>query len=249
MAFWGRFKYSYIPFAVLCLAFLSGSTLLSAQTLIFPQVADGGGIRSEIILTNPANLEDSGTIAFKDGNGAVLSLIFDGTPHSSIGYSIPAGGVLKLETDGTGNTQTGYATVVSDNQNSQITGTIIYNIDGFEVSVPSSSLSSQHHVFAERDSTADTGIALANPGDQDISIALLLLDQDGQLAGQATIELLAGAQLAQFIDQIFDGIGSDFQGSVHAQSDSEFAMVGFRQKTSGSLATLSVDADEENRAN
>lgn len=239
MAFWERFNDSYVPFAVVCLAFLSGATSLSAQTLIFPQIADGGGIRTEIILTNPANVEDSGTIAFRDSNGNALSLMFDGMPQSSIGYSIPAGGVLKLESDGAGNTQTGYATVVSDNQNSQITGTIIYNISGFEVSVPGSLLSPQHHVFAEKDSTTDTGIALANPGDQAISIALLLLDQNGQMVDQVPINLLAGTQLAQFIDQIFDGIGPDFQGSLHAQSDSEFAMVGFRQKTSGSLATLS----------
>ena len=226
----------------MCLAFLSGSTLLCAQTLIFPQIADGGGIRSEIILTNPASTEDSGTIAFKNGNGDALSVMVDGMPQSSINYLVAAGGVFKLETDGTGDTQTGYATVVSDNQNSQITGTIIYNISGFEASVPSSSSSPSHHVFAERSLTADTGIALANPGDENIAIALLLLDQNGQTAGQATLDLPAGGQLAQFINQVFDPIAPDFQGSVHAQSDDPFAMVGFRQKTSGSLATLSTSA-------
>ena len=234
-----RFKNSSMPFAVVCLAVLSGTTPLAAQTLIFPQIADGGGIRTEIILTNPNTVLDSGTIAFKDGNGDSLALPFDGMPQSSLSYSIPAGGVFKLETDGSGNTQPGYATVVSDSQSSQITGTVIYNVNGFEVSVSSSLLSPQHHFFAERDSTANTGIAWANPGDEDISIALLLLDPNGQTAGQSTIDLPAGAQLARFIDQIFDEIGSDFQGSVHAQSDREFAMVGFRQKTSGSLATLS----------
>ena len=226
----------------MCLALFSGSTLLFAQTLIFPQLADGGGIRSEIILTNPATTEDSGIIAFRDGSGDALSVMVDGMPQSSISYLVAAGGVFTLETDGTGDTQTGYATVVSDNQNSQITGTIIYSISGFEVSVPSSSLGPQHHVFAERDSSRDTGIALANPGDENIAIALLLLDQNGQTAGQVTLDLPESGQLAQFLNQIFDGIASDFQGSVHAQSDDPFAMVGFRQKTSGSLATLSTSA-------
>ncbi len=239
MAFWGRFKYSSPLFVFLCLTPLSGSTSLSAQTLIFPQIADGGGIRSEIILTNPATIEDIGTIAFRDANGDVLALIFDGVPQSSLSYSIPAGGVLKLETDGSGSPQTGYATVASENSNSQLTGTIVYNIGGFEVSVPSSPLSPAHHVFAERHSMADTAIAMANPGVSDASIDLLLLDQNGQTAGQTTINILAGAQLAQFIDQIFGGIAPEFQGSLYAQSDKAFAMVGFRQKTSGSLATLS----------
>ena len=242
MAFFGRSHCRYVPFTrmtLVCLTLLSGWTSLSAQTLIFPQIADGGGIRSEIILTNPATIEDIGTIAFKDGNGDGLDLMFDGVPQSSISYSLPAGGVLKLETDGSGSPQTGYATVASENPTSQITGTIIYTINGFEVSVPSSLLSPAHHVFAERNSTADTAIALANPGNSDASIAMWLLDQHGQTVGQTTINILAGAQLAQFIDQIYDGIASDFQGSVHAQSDREFAMVGFRQKTSGSLTTLS----------
>lgn len=182
MAFFGRSHCRYVPFTrmtLVCLTLLSGWTSLSAQTLIFPQIADGGGIRSEIILTNPATIEDIGTIAFKDGNGDGLDLMFDGVPQSSISYSLPAGGVLKLETDGSGSPQTGYATVASENPTSQITGTIIYTINGFEVSVPSSLLSPAHHVFAERNSTADTAIALANPGNSDASIAMLLLDQHG----------------------------------------------------------------------
>ena len=56
MAIWGRFKYSSPLCVVVCLTLLSGWISLAAQTLIFPQIADGGGIRSEIILTNPSIL-------------------------------------------------------------------------------------------------------------------------------------------------------------------------------------------------
>ena len=156
--------------------------------------------------------------------------MIEGTPQSSVAYAIPPGGVSKIETDGSGSTQAGYATVVSDNENTQITGNIVYVVNGFEVSVPSSPLSPHYHVFAERDSTLNSGVAFANPGDKDISISLQLLDQDGQIANGTLIDLQAGGQLARFINQIFDDVGSDFQGSLHAQSDDEIFHGGFAPK-------------------
>ena len=191
---------------VVCLSFLFWCAVPFAQnvTLVFPQIVDGEDISSEIILTNPASLEDRGTIFFKDGAGGALSLVIEETPQSSVAYAIPPGGVSKIETDGSGSTQAGYATVVSDNENTQITGNIVYVVNGFEVSVPSSPLSPHYHVFAERDSTLNSGVAFANPGDKDISISLQLLDQDGQIANGTLIDLQAGGQLARFINQIFD---------------------------------------------
>ena len=166
-------------------------------TLVFPQIVDGGGIRSEIILSNPVNLEDSGTISFWDSSGAAQSLMVSGTPQSSIAFSIPPGGVTKIETDGTGEPKSGYATVVANNENTQITGSIIYAVDGFEVSVPSSPLSARYHVFVERNSTANSGVAFANPGQEGITVTLLLLDQNGQTVDEVAIELGVMSHLTQ----------------------------------------------------
>ncbi|MDA2937086.1 matrixin family metalloprotease [Acidobacteria bacterium AH-259-A15] len=222
------------------LAILSGSLATGPiSTLTFAQIADGGGIRSEIILINPGIQQDSGTIFFRDGNGQPLSLVIDGTEESSVPYSISPGGVLKVQTDGAGATKAGYALVISDNMDSQITGNIVYSFNGFEVSVPNSPMSKQYHVFSERNPSANSGIAFANPSSKDLSIALFLRDQDGTRVEERTIDLLAGHQLARFITEIFQKVGSDFRGSVHAYADNEFSMVGLRQKVSGSLAILS----------
>ena len=59
------------------------------------------------------------------------------------------------------------------------------------------------------------------------------------MVDEVTIDLLSGQQLPRFINQIFDGIDLNFQGSIHARSDDEFSMIGLRQKTNGSLAVLS----------
>ena len=50
----------------MCLSFLFWCAVPFAQnvTLVFPQIVDGEDISSEIILTNPASLEDRGTYFF-----------------------------------------------------------------------------------------------------------------------------------------------------------------------------------------
>ncbi len=229
----------YLTVSIAGSFFFGGLAAGQGPTLIFPQIADGGTIRLEIVLTNPAGQEDKGTIFFKGENGQALPLVINGASVDSVAYSIDPGGVFKIETDGVGNAQAGYAIVLSENVNSEITGVIIYNVSGFEVSVPNSPLSSEYHVFAERNSTSNSGVAFANPGDKGITILVFLLDREGKMVDEVEIDLLSSQQLPRFINEIFDGIDLDFQGSIHARSDDEFSMVGLRQKTNGSLATLS----------
>ena len=79
--------------------------------LIFPQIAEGGGITLEIILTNASPQQDTGTIFFWDSNGQPLALTIDETENTSFPYSIEGGGVLKIQTSGTGKEpRVGYAT-------------------------------------------------------------------------------------------------------------------------------------------
>ncbi len=147
-----------VSYALLTLA----CSPLMAQTLVFPQIADGGGIRSELLLTNPTSQTDTGTIAFKATSGQALALSIGGVPRTEISYSIVPGGVFEVRTDGTGSVKAGYAIVSSNSQYSQLTGSLVYSLAGGEVSVPATSLDSAFHVFAKRDASSRTGIAIVN---------------------------------------------------------------------------------------
>ena len=222
------------------LATLGGALSAGSSTsLIFAQIADGGGIRSEIILTNSGDQQENGTIFFKDSNGQPLSLAIDEASQTSIAFSIPPRGALKIETDGTGDVKVGYATVELQNSESKITGSIVYNLNGFEVSVPDSPVSDEYHVFAERTASANSGVAFANPMNRDITIGVFLLGANGDRVAEGSVDLPAGRQVAKSITEIFADVDSNFVGSFQARSEGEFTMVGLRQRANGSLSTLS----------
>ncbi len=209
-------------------------------TLIFPQIADGGGFRLEVILTNPTAEVETGSISFQASTGDPLPLAISGSEAASISYSIPPGGIFKVQTDGAGaEVKSGYATVTSDNTASQITGTVIYNLNGMDISVASAPISTEFHVFVEKDELSNSGVAFLNPNDEAISISAILLNDVGEEIEAVRVDLSPGQHNAQFVDQLFSGVGQTLRGSVQAFSDGEFCLIGFRQRSSGSLATLS----------
>ncbi|MDA2935285.1 hypothetical protein MYX82_13230, partial [Acidobacteria bacterium AH-259-D05] len=164
-----------------------------SPTLIFPQIADGGGFRLEIILTNPTAEVETGSISFKASTGDPLPLVMSGSEAASISYSIPPGGVFKVQTDGVGAVvKPGYATVTSDNAESQITGTVIYNLNGMDISVTSAPISTEFHVFVEKDELSNSGVAFLNPNDEAISISAILLDETGEEIQTVSVDLSPG---------------------------------------------------------
>ncbi|MFQ5740956.1 MAG: hypothetical protein ACE5JX_18295 [Acidobacteriota bacterium] len=221
------------------MAILTASTGTSASQLVFTQLAAGGDIQSEIILLNPADKLDTGTITFRGQNGQPLVIPVDGVAQSTISYSIPAGGVVRIQTDKGGPVQVGYAQVLPDSPDSRINGNIVYNLRGFEVSVPNSPLSTQYHVFVELNASADSGIALANPGARAISISTQLLDSDGKQMAQKPIDLAAGQQMARFLNEIYDNLGPSVTATLQLESSDEFSLLGLRMRPNASLSTLS----------
>jgi len=220
--------------------FLSTATGQSGRpTLIFPQIADGGGIRSELLLTNPGSQEDSGTIEFKDGDGQAMELVIDGTPQASVDYTIRPAGSFELRTDGSGIVKAGYAIVSSEMPNSAIQGTIVYNLNGFEVSVASVDPSNSFHVFVDRGLEQNSGVAFANISAEDAVISAVLFDDSGAVHGDVTLDLPSASQLPRFIDQLFGDVPEIFKGSLHVYSQNEFTFLGLRQRINGSLALLS----------
>jgi hypothetical protein len=208
--------------------------------LVFPQIADGGGITSEIILTNSGGTEDNGIILIKAPSGAPLPLSIGDTTRSTVPYKLEPGGAVKIQTDGKGSTaKSGYVLVETSGGQAQISGSIIYSFVGFEVSVPNSSPADESHLLVEKTDSANSGVAIANLTAEKQSVEVFVLNDTGGLVDEAEIELEGGQQKSQFITQIFDELGETVLGSFHARSDGAFAILGLRQKKTGSLSTLS----------
>ena len=95
-------------FLFFCLTCFPGATLFGqSPTLIFPQLADGGGYVFEILLTNPTLGEESGVVYFWDTSGSPMEIQLAGTGTTSVAYAIPSGGSKKITSDGAGELKVG----------------------------------------------------------------------------------------------------------------------------------------------
>lgn len=196
------------------------------DTLYFAQFGNGGGLQSDIVLTNLAGTSDvSGVIRFRNDDGDPLAVgvlpaggngklqLGVAGPTDSVAFEIPARGSLTVSTDGMGDLAAGTATVDSDGS---LGGVIRFRnaigIAGVQDSRPARKFT----LPARNQGGVDTGVAFLNPGASPVSLQLTLLGNDGQQVASQTVEgLAAGGHLARFIDELFNGTDlTDFQGSL-----------------------------------
>ena len=172
------------PVSVLALRLTTnqrGDTLLTstpvadlsrAQTtspVYFPEMADGGGFTTSLVMLNTSASAETGTIALFAEDGTPLVLHPLGGPSSStFSYSIPASGSFMLQTDGSSSsTQVGWARVTPGTGNSAPIGAGIfsYSPQGIlitESGVPSAVPTTKARIYIDKSNGHDTGIALVN---------------------------------------------------------------------------------------
>lgn len=206
--------------------------------LIFPQIVNGGGFESELILSNPESSPDEGAVLFLNNDGSEMGLIIDGQRRSRVPYHLAPGGSLKLEPVGEGELRAGYVVVVSEMADSRLTGSLIYLSNGQEVSVSGSRLSKEYHVFTEQTQQTSTGVALVNAGQRPLPVKLTLLDSQGVFFDEQEIVLQGAEQMAKMLNELFPQVVAPFNGSLHARADDNLAMLGLRLRGT-SLAALS----------
>jgi sugar lactone lactonase YvrE len=81
-----------------------------------------------------------------------------------------------------------------------------------ETAVPASPLRTSGRIYAESNGPVRTGIAIANPGDQDAAISFYFTDQSGTDMGSGAMTLPAHEQYAAFLDQ------APYKGTAVARS-------------------------------
>ncbi len=220
---------------------ISAERLVEPQVLTFAQFADGGGIISEVLLSNVSQSHEMVNVSFRGDQGQPIELSTKGMPTQLVSLEVYPGGVDRLLTDGVGNVKVGSVEVrslVNSSADSKLAASLIFNLNG-QTSVPPPVASDAQNVFVENNAKYNSGVALANPGAVEITILLRLLGIGGAQIDSRPATLAAHGHLAQFLTELFPNCPDDFMGSVQATSSQPFVLLGMRQdRVTGNLGLL-----------
>ncbi len=222
--------------------------LISSQddTLHFAQFAEGQGIlaTSMYLINQDATDTATVTINLRDDDGNPVSVDINGTEiEGEAKFSIPPMGTKVVSTDGYGDIASGSATVTSTKD---IDGVLLYGgtlgVAGVSNCEP---LSDGLLIPLDSDVSAgiSAGIAVMNPGNDETTLDLELLDNEGNTLAYAEETLPGLGHLALYAEEFnWDTTVdfSDFIGLLKVTTDSgSVAATGLRIE-SGAMATLPV---------
>ena len=204
----------------------------------FPQLADGGGYTTTLLLLNTSSETETGTIQILDDKGVPLVVSpVGGIADSSFKYSIPPGGALHLQTDGfPAATKTGWAKLMPDSGAPTPVGSGVFsystqNILVTESGVPGTVTTTHARVYVDLSGGHNTGLAIAAPGNQGAAITLAAFQRDGVTAigsSQGAVGLPANGHIARFATEFISGLPDGFSGVIDIRSVTPFAPLTMR---------------------
>jgi len=209
----------------------------ATHTIYFAQMADGGGYRSEIVLTNPGAREATVTLEAFAPDGSPLAVTLDSTTDTKFTWKVRSLQTLSLKSPGSGKQVTrGWIRIRSTRP---LSSSLLYNYlpkgwapaeAGMIPSVPTSQFLFQ--VDTRRG--YGNGVVVANPNDTAVDIQYSLHDADGKLKASADQHLDGMKQTARMLEEIFPEQDlKDFTGIVIASS------------TGGSVIAVTLRFDAE----
>jgi hypothetical protein len=208
----------------------------------FPQLADGGGYTTTVILSNTSAAIESGTITIMDDAGAPLNVRpAGGIQGSSFTYSIPAAGVFVFQTDGSPpSPRTGWIRVTPQPGSASPAGAAVFSYSPAgilvtESGIPAAISTTRARVYIDKSKGHDTGVALANPSPASITLNMQAFRSDGTPAGtgQAVVNLAGNGHRAAFVGQLISGLPEGFTGIAEVTSSSPFVPLTLRSLTNG----------------
>jgi hypothetical protein len=140
---------------------------------------------------------------------------------------------VSVITDGSGDLSVGYSRIQPDAGSTTPSGVAIF---GFrpggvlvtEAGVPASSLLTSARIYAEVNGPVNTGIAIANPNDEDAGISFHFTNSAGVDFGGGGLTIGPNQQIARFLDQEpFNG-GASVQGTLTVSSNRPVSMIALR---------------------
>ncbi|HLH32657.1 MAG TPA: SBBP repeat-containing protein [Terriglobia bacterium] len=226
-------------FSALPLADLNNPS--TASSLVLPQIVDGGGIPTRILLMNTsATITATGSISLFDDNGNPLTLDFGSAgKQSQLSYSLPPNGVAKFSTTGLGQLKAGYALVAAQSGPLPV-GSAIFaanNATGIVseagvLAAPATTSARMYAAVSSSDVTRNTGMALVNPSATAATVNISLVDNLTDQVRTATISLPPHGHTAKFVTDLFPDVPTDsFQGTLTLTSNVAVAAVALRVTT------------------
>ena len=217
----------------------------AATTLYFPQVADGGGYRTNFILLNPSASSTIAHLEFFGDDGSPLGLSIGGAAATNVDLRIEAKGAVHLITDGTpASTRVGWVRVTSP---VAIGGSALFQTVGpgwiqSEAGVPASPAAGHFTTYVTSMGSTESGLALSNPNQTSVTVTLKLRDTTGLVVASTTISLNPLAHIARFFTQWFPAAGVDFEGTLEVLATDPVCGVALRYDNSQQnvFATLPI---------
>jgi virginiamycin B lyase len=206
-------------------------------SVYFPQLADGGGYTTSLILMNTSSGPENGKLEILDDTGAGMVVRqAEGATNSSFRYSIPSGGIFRFQTDGSPATANiGWIRVVPDVSNSTPVGSGIFGFNPVDMlvsesGIPSTTDTTHARIYVDLSNNHNTGLAVANLTNGASSILIKAFQTDGVTeagTGGKTLSLSAGGHTAAFANQLV-GLQEGFIGVLDISSTTPFAVLTLR---------------------
>jgi len=211
--------------------------------LRIPQVADGSGWKTTIVLVNTDTDPAPYTLSFKNAFGIPVAVPLQGIgPVTSYSDVIPVGGSRTIETQGTASSLIqGWGEVVAAKS---INGTAIFRqhaagrVDT-EGAVPLKS-SSGNHFLVPFDNTQGfvTAMAMLNPDStRTAAVNIVFRDENGQQISTGSLVLGAGTRQAFVLPSQFSGLANQ-RGVAEFTSPVEISGLGLRASPRYTLASI-----------
>jgi len=234
------------PAKVSLALFLFALSFAQAQSLIIPQIADGGGWQTTLVVGNTTSVATTASIGFFQdiGSGATQnwnpSLIEGGSTQN---LALPAGGTIFLHTTGTAaGTTAGWAQVQS------AAGVVAYAIFTQRVSGrpdqdgTSPAAASVTRVLMPYDNTNNfvTSMAIVNTTSASESILVGIQPTSGTSSQPSPINLPAQGHMAFQVPQQFTGTVGQSGMLEFYVSGGSFSVLALRFNPTGSFTTAPV---------
>jgi subtilisin len=204
----------------------------------FPQIVDGGGYTTSLVLLNASSRIERGLLQIMDNNGTPLAVKqAGGILGSSFSYTILPGGAFRFQTDGSpAAVRAGWVRLVSDFYSEIPIGSGIfgYNPESILVSesgIPAAVSTTHARVYVDLSRNHNTGLAIANVDSGPASIRVKAFRPDGVTevgVSQGLLELPSGGHEAKFADRFMNGLPAGFRGVLDISAATPFAALTLR---------------------
>jgi subtilisin family serine protease len=205
--------------------------------IYFPQLADGGGYLSSLVLINTSGSVESGVLNLykEDGSSLVVNRL-GGASGSQFRYSIPPHGVFVFETDGGPfDINTGSVQLLPDSNTSTPVGSGFFSfmqreIRVTETGVPAVVPTTHVRFFIDMSKGHNTGVALAATSESSLIATVRAFQPDGVTpAGiEKTISLNPSEHRVAFVDELVGVLPKDFIGVLDISSSRPFIALAIR---------------------